>query len=74
MDTHVKRIVGIWECRAVHRSAKAYVDVAALELINVRTPGVSGDGMPARNAQQKTGTARGWPRRSRTAKASHISR
>src|SRR6516225_12367015 len=30
--------------------------------------------MPGRNGQRKTGTARGWPRRSRTAEASHISR
>jgi hypothetical protein len=50
---HVKRIVGIWECRAAHRSAKAYVDVAALELINVRTPGVSGDGMSERNDSER---------------------
>ena len=37
-------------------------------------PGVSGDGMSARNEQQKPGTARGWPRHSRTAKAVSISR
>jgi len=37
-------------------------------------PGVLGDGMSGRNGQRKTGTARGWPRRSRTAEASHISR
>ena len=30
--------------------------------------------MSGRNRQRKTGTARGWPRRSRTAEASHISR
>jgi hypothetical protein len=34
----VKRIAGIWECRADQISAKAYVDMAALELIHVRTP------------------------------------
>ena len=30
--------------------------------------------MPGRSGQRKTGTARGWPRRSRTAEASRISR
>jgi hypothetical protein len=34
-------------------SAKAYVDVAALELINVRTPGVSGDGMSERKDSER---------------------
>src|SRR6516162_411881 len=37
-------------------------------------PGVPGDGMPGKNAQWKLGTTRGSPRRSRTAKASRISR
>ena len=37
-------------------------------------PGVIEDGMPGRNGQRKPGTARGSPRRSRTAKASRISR
>src|SRR5262245_36453762 len=37
-------------------------------------PGVLGDGMSGRNGQRKTGTARGSPRRSRTAKALRISR
>ena len=37
-------------------------------------PGVAGDGMPGKNAQRKLGTTRGSPRRSRTAKASRISR
>ena len=36
--------------------------------------GVIEDGMSGRNAQRKPGTARGSPRRSRTAKAVHISR
>src|SRR6516164_2665577 len=36
--------------------------------------GVAGDGMPGKNAQRKLGTTRGSPRRSRTAKASRISR
>jgi hypothetical protein len=37
-------------------------------------PGDIEDGMSGRNEQQKPGTARGSPRRSRTAKASRISR
>src|ERR1700757_3611901 len=45
-----------------------------LELIDVELPGVAEDGMSGKNGQQKPGTARGSPRRSRTAKASHISR
>jgi len=39
-----------------------------------KLPGVIEDGMPGRNGQRKPGTARGSPRRSRTAKASRISR
>jgi|SRR5215471_2526633 len=63
-----------WESRAAQISAKANVDAAALELISVDLPGVIEDGMPGRNGQQKPGTARGSPRRSRTAKAPRISR
>src|SRR5512145_291096 len=37
-------------------------------------PGGGEDGMSGKNGQQKPGTARGSPRRSRTAKASRISR
>src|SRR3974390_934295 len=37
-------------------------------------PGVIESGMPRRNGQRKPGTTRGSPRRSRTAKASRISR
>jgi hypothetical protein len=45
-----------------------------LELIDVELLGVSEDGMSGRNEQRKPGTARGSPRRSRTAKALRISR
>jgi hypothetical protein len=45
-----------------------------LELIDVELPGVAEDGMSGKNGQRKPGTARGSPRRSRTAKASRISR
>src|ERR1700752_1073831 len=40
----------------------------------IELPGVIESGMPGRNVQRKPGTARGSPRRSRTAKASRISR
>ena len=41
---------------------------------DVELPGDAEDGMSGRNAQRKLGTTRGSPRRSRTAKASRISR
>ena len=40
----------------------------------IELPGVGEDGMSGRNGQRKPGTTRGSPRRSRTAKASRISR
>ena len=40
----------------------------------IELPGVREDGMSGRNVQRKPGTARGSPRRSRTAKAPRISR
>jgi ABC transporter substrate binding protein len=40
----------------------------------IELPGVGEDGMSGRNEQRKLGTTRGSPRRSRTAKASRISR
>ena len=40
----------------------------------IELPGVREDGMSGRNEQRKLGTTRGSPRRSRTAKASRISR
>ena len=70
----MKRIAGHRECRDAQTTAKANVDIAALELIDVELPGVVEDGMSGRNGQRKPGTARGSPRRSRTAKASRISR
>ena len=50
-------------------SASKFWTITMFEL-----PGVIEDGMPGRNGQRKPGTARGSPRRSRTAKASRISR
>jgi hypothetical protein len=40
----------------------------------IELPGVIESGMPGRSGQRKPGTARGSPRRSRTAKALRISR
>jgi hypothetical protein len=65
---------GYWECRDDPCTSKAYVDIPALELMDVEVPGVVADGMLGQNAQRKPGTSRGSPRRSRTAKAAHISR
>jgi hypothetical protein len=45
-----------------------------LELIDGELPGVGEDGMSGRNGKRKLGSTRGLPRRSRTAKASRISR
>ena len=62
------------ECRAVGQSAKAMSASKFWNNIGVGVPGVGEDGMPGRNVQRKLGTTRGSPRRSRTAKASRISR
>src|SRR6516165_4332499 len=53
---------------------EGHVGIEVLEHIDVGVPGVGEDGMPGRNEQRKPGTTRGSPRRSRTAKASRISR
>ena len=61
------------ECRAGGHSAKANVGIEVLD-IDVKLPGVGEGGTSGRNVQRKLGTTRGSPRRSRTAKASRISR
>jgi len=53
---------------------EGHADIADLERTMIGLPGVPGDGMPGKNTQRKLGTTRGSPRRSRTAKASRISR
>ena len=58
--------------RSIH--GEGHTDIADLELTMIGLLGVAGDGMPGKNAQRKLGTTRGSPRRSRTAKASRISR
>src|SRR5438477_13030039 len=54
--------------------AKANVDIGVLDETMIELPEVREGGMSGRNEQRKLGTARGSPRRSRTAKASRISR
>ncbi len=58
--------------RSIFGEGRAGID--ALELIDAGLPGVVEDGMSGRNEQRKPGTARGSPRRSRTAKSLRISR
>ena len=62
-----------WECRAAQISAKA-MSASKFWTSDIELPGVIESGMPRRNGQRKPGTTRGSPRRSRTAKASRISR
>src|SRR5271167_1627838 len=50
------------------------VGVVKIGQCDVELPGDAEDGMSGRNSQRKLGTARGSPRRSRTAKAPRISR
>ena len=63
-----------WECRAAQISAKAMSASENWTITMIELPGVIESGMPGRNGQRKPGTTRGSPRRSRTAKASRISR
>jgi hypothetical protein len=53
---------------------EGHVDIEKLDKFDAELPGVREDGMSGRNGQRKPGTTRGSPRRSRTAKASRISR
>ena len=70
----VKRIAGVLGLPSRSTLDEGRVDVVDLEFSEVEPPVVEEGCMPAQNAQQKPGTARGSPRRSRTAKASRISR
>src|SRR5205807_5690480 len=69
-----KRIAGVLGVLSRSTLGEGHVDIAALELSMIGLPGVVEDGMPGANEQRKPGTARGSPRRSRTAKASRRSR
>jgi hypothetical protein len=55
-------------------NGEGHVGIEVLEHNDVGLPGVGEGGMPGRDEQRKLGTTRGSPRRSRTAKASRISR
>jgi hypothetical protein len=55
-------------------NGEGHVGIEVLEHNDVGLPGVGEGGMPGRDVQRKLGTTRGSPRRSRTAKASRISR
>ena len=69
-----KRIAGVLGVPSRSTLGEGHDDIAALERSMIGLPGVVEDGMPGANEQRKPGTARGSPRRSRTAKASRISR
>jgi hypothetical protein len=70
----VKRIAGSLGVPSRSTRGEGHADIAVLELTVIGFPGVVEDGMPGKNVQRKLGTTRGSPRRSRTAKASRISR
>ena len=53
---------------------EGHVVIEVQDLSMIELPGVREGGMLGRNGQRKLGTTYGSPRRSRTAKASHISR
>src|SRR6202171_2816070 len=74
MSPRVERIAGVSGVPSRWLDGEGHVGIEDLEHIGVGVPGVGEDGMPGRNEQRKPGTTRGSPRRSRTAKASRISR
>ena len=70
----VKRIAGGLGVPSRFELGEGDVDIEKLDKFDAELPGVREDGMSGRNGQRKPGTTRGSPRRSRTAKASRISR
>jgi hypothetical protein len=70
----VKRIAGRPGVPSRSDLGEGHVDIEKLDKFDAELPGVREDGMSGRNGQRKPGTTRGSPRRSRTAKASRISR
>src|SRR5262249_16900048 len=69
----VKRIAGVLGVPSRSTLGEGHVDIVALERSMIGLPEVVEDGMPGGNVQRRPGTARGSPRRSRTAKTSRIS-
>src|SRR5271167_451639 len=65
-------MIGSVEPVSSRRRPRRHRDTGQVAMFEV--PGVGEDGMSGRNVQRKLGTTRGSPRRSRTAKASRISR
>jgi len=70
----VKRIAGLSGVPSRSTLGEGLCRRRCLERIDGELPGVGEDGMSRRNGQRKLGSTRGSPRRSRTAKASRISR
>src|SRR5712671_3344491 len=70
----VKRIAGRPGVPSRSDLGEGHVDIEKLDKFDAELSGVREDGMSGRNGQRKPGTTRGSPRRSRTAKASRISR
>ena len=70
----MERIAGILGVPSRWSNGEGHVGIEALEHFDAGRPGVGEGGMSGRNEQRKPGTTRGSPRRSRTAKASRISR
>jgi hypothetical protein len=70
----VKRIAGVLGVSSRLVRGEDHVGIVNLDDTMYGLPGVVEGGMSGRNAQRKLGTTRGSPRRSRTAKASRISR
>src|SRR5260370_24979334 len=72
--SRAKRIAGMSGVPSRWSNGEGHVGIEVLEHNDVGLPGVGEGGMPGRDEQRKLGTTRGSPRRSRTAKASRISR
>ena len=74
MNAHVKRIVEVSGVSSPCSLGEDHVGIVNLDDTMSELPGVGEGGMSGRNGQRKPGTTRGSLRRSRTAKASRISR
>ena len=74
IEPRVNRIAGYLGVSSRLGCGEDRVGIVMLDSAMTELPGVGEDGMSGRNVQRKLGTTRGSPRRSRTAKASRISR